>query len=216
MFSTKEAILKAAVDLFRRKGYMNTSMDDIAEEVGLTKGGLYHHIEKKEDLLTAIHDEVLDAFFSRVRLAIKDETDPIGKLGNWVQAHVSIIKEYQAHSKVFFTELDNIPEDKLRGVLKRRDLAMNMLREILVSGIAAGQFKKDIDPTIVSLLIFGMINWLYMWYNPKGPVSSDKIVEDINKLLRAGIAISGGERTGKEPATLTEGSALAEPVGRRM
>ena len=190
----KEEILGAAIRLFTRKGYVNTSMDDIAEAVGLTKGGLYHYVGKKEDLLTDIHDEFFDAFFARMSAAVESAANPQDKLRNWVRAHATIMRDYQGHIKVFFTEIDQLPEDTLKRMVERRDRVQGMLAEILAAGVEKGEIRGDVNPQIASFLILGMINWLYIWYRPKGKLAMEEIIDNMVKIAAGGIA--GG---GKQP-----------------
>jgi AcrR family transcriptional regulator len=95
--TTKEEILNAAVDLFNENGYLKTSMVDIAQMVGLTKGGIYHYVNKKEDLLMQIHEDMIDAFHDRIALAVDKEIDPYKKLVKWINVHVSIMRDFQRH-----------------------------------------------------------------------------------------------------------------------
>ena len=184
----KEKILGAALQLFEQKGYTNTSMDDVADAVGLTKGGLYHHIEKKEDLLRQIHDQLLDAYMIRVPSAIDGIDDPIEKLAAWSRAHTMMVIDYVHHIKVFFTEIDQLSEETLKRMVERRDKVQRILEEILASGIAAGKIRPDIDPNISSFLILGMINWIYIWYRPRGPASIEEIIENILLLVCQGLS----------------------------
>ncbi len=184
----REEILEAALRLFVEKGYTNTSMDDVAEAVNLTKGGLYHHIEKKEDLLRQIHDQLLDSYMIRVPAAIDGIEDPIEKLSAWIRAHTMMVIDFVLHIKVFYTEIDQLSEETLKRMVERRDKVQKILQEILTSGIAAGKIHPDIDPNISSFLILGMINWIYIWYRPKGPASIEVIIENILRLLCQGLA----------------------------
>ena len=192
----KEEILGAAIRLFTRKGYVNTSMDDIAEAVGLTKGGLYHYVGKKEDLLTDIHDEFFNAFFARVSAAIESATTPLDKLRNWVQAHATIMRDYQGHIKVFFTEIDQLPEDTLKRMVERRDKVQGMLMEILAAGVENGEIRGDLNLRIVSFLVLGMINWLYIWYRPKGKLGMEEIIDNMVRIAAGGIAGEGKQPKG--------------------
>lgn len=186
----KGEILGAAIRLFTRKGYVNTSMDDIAEAVGLTKGGLYHYVGKKEDLLTDIHDEFFDAFFARMSAAVESAANPRDKLRNWVRAHATIMRDYQGHIKVFFTEIDQLPEDTLKRMVERRDKVQGMLAEILAAGVENGEIRGDLNPQIVSFLVLGMINWLYVWYRPEGKLTMEEIIKDILLLALHGLSTS--------------------------
>lgn len=193
----RQAILDASVDLFQAKGYTNTSMDEIAEAVGLTKGGLYHYVEKKGDLLKDIHDQILNAFLGRVEEAMKKEESPEKKLERWVEAHATVMHDYLGHLKVFFTEIDNYTEEMLNATVQKREQVRNMLMALLESGISEGKIRKDINPKIMGFLIFGMINWLYVWYRPNGPLGFDEILFNMKKIVTCGLwtdsAVDKGE-----------------------
>jgi AcrR family transcriptional regulator len=185
---TKDDILKAALQLFGRKGYLQTSMSDVAEATGLTKGGIYHHIGKKEDLLRLIHNQMTDAFLERFRQSGENESEPQSKLMSWIEAHASLMRDYQPHIKVFFTELEHLTQDDgFEQVVKKRDDIYQTLYEIIVAGIQARQFRPDVQPTIVTLLIFGMLNWFYQWYRPDGPLSMEEIIKVVKQFVRYGI-----------------------------
>lgn len=186
---SRREIVSAAVLLFMRKGYKNSSVDEIAEAAGLTKGGLYYYIDKKEDLLTAIHDEFMDALFAKLNDVIKADAEPRENLFGWIRAQTEIVRDYKPHIKVFITEIDHYPRDTFERMVEKRDLAQAMFNSILVAGIEAKQIREDIDPKIISFLVFGMINWMFVWYRPEGVLTIGEITENINKLVLAGIML---------------------------
>ncbi len=183
----KKNLVNAAVHLFRKKGYTNTLVDEIAEAVGLTKGGMYYYIEKKEDLLTAIHDEFMDALFERLNSALRPDADPKENLFAWIRVHTEIVRDFQPHIKVFFTEIDHFPKTTYERMVQKRDYAQLLFSNILSAGIVKKQIRGDIDPKIVSFLIYGMINWMFVWYRPKGALSIDQIIDSMSKLVEGGI-----------------------------
>lgn len=187
--NSHQEIVSAAVRLFMRKGYNTTSVDEIAEAAGLTKGGLYYYIEKKEDLLTAIHDEFMDALFAKLNGVIKADAEPRDNLFSWIRAQTEIVKDYKPHIKIFITEIDHYPRDTFERMVEKRDLAQAMFNSIVVAGIEAKQIREDIDPKIISFLVFGMINWMFVWYRPEGTLSIGEITENINKLVLTGIML---------------------------
>lgn len=184
----KVNILEASVKLFKTKGYMKTSIDDISQAVGLTKGGVYHHIDKKEDLLAEIHDYMANAYLERLNKYVTSESDPYKKLINYLKTHAEIMRDFQDYIKVFFTEAENLSKRSFKRVMKKRDIGKGILHDIIVSGIRAKQFRDDIDPGIVTFLILGMINWFYLWYRPGGPRSIEEIIENINTVVLCGIS----------------------------
>jgi len=192
-----QAILSSALDLFERNGYIKTSMDDIAKDAGMTKGGLYYYVDKKEDLLAEIHEQVANALLDRLTSALNPEPDPRTKLLKWIEIHAHIMEEYQAHIKIFFTELDNLSEETFRLIVQKRDLIKSMLQDIIAEGIEKKQFRQDIDPNITGLLILGMLNWFYQWYRPSGPATMEEIIANVKAMVFSGI-LSSSAREGEQ------------------
>ena len=183
-----EEILNAALSLFSSKGYVNTSMTDIANAVGLTKGGLYHYVSKKEDPLIMIHNRMTDAFVTAFREAAESADNPQKKLESWLSVHAHLVKDYKPHIKVFFTELDNLKHSQhYSKIVHMRDKITDMLSGIIEEGRKQKYFRDDIHPQILTFLIMGMMNWFYQWYRPGGPRTIEKIIEDAQKLVLGGV-----------------------------
>ena len=183
-----DEILNASLALFSRKGYLRTSLVEIAEEVGITKGGIYHYIEKKEDLLLLIHQQMVDAFVERFQSASDPNDDPKTRLLKWINAHLGLMRDYKAHIKIFFTELYNLEKQSdLNHIVERRDQIYVMLYDIIKDGMKKKQFRNDVNPKIITFLLFGMLNWFYQWYQPHGPRSLEKINEDVVTFVTGGL-----------------------------
>ena len=184
----KEKMIDVALDLFSRKGYLKTSMSEIAKGMGFTKGGLYSQVEKKEDILFFIHNEMIEAFMDSYKRNVESETDKKEKLRKWIVAHVELMRDYLPHIKVFFNELDNITEtDRFAEIVKRRDHVFSLLHNIIEDGIETKRFRDDINPHLLTLLLMGMLNWLYQWYRPDGQVSAEEIAGDVQKIVFEGV-----------------------------
>jgi TetR/AcrR family transcriptional regulator, cholesterol catabolism regulator len=185
-----DEILNVALSLFNKKGYLKTSMTDIADAMNLTKGGLYHHVIKKEDLLKLAHERMTDAFIKGFWQSVKPADDPQKKLACWLKEHILLMQEYQPHIKVFFTELDNLKHSPYyQKIVAKRDDIFNSLYDILVEGQQKQIFRDDIHPKILAFLIVGMLNWFYQWYKPDGPRSIEKIFVDVKKLVFDGVLL---------------------------
>lgn len=183
-----DEILTAALALFSRKGYLKTSLTEVAEAVGLTKGGIYHYIDKKEDLLFLIHKQMLDAFLKTFQTSSSVNADPKSKLFSWIRAHLILMRDYKAHIKIFFNELYSLEKQSdLDGIVKSRDEIYMMLYDIIRDGMKKKLFRNDINPKILTFLLFGMLNWFYQWYDPDGPRSLENIYDDVTKLVSQGI-----------------------------
>jgi len=183
-----EEIMNAAISLFGSKGYLRTSMTEIAEAVELTKGGLYHYFDKKEDILVMIHDRMLNAFEKSCRESSRPSEVPGVRLNNWISAHAILMKEYRPHVKIFFTELHHLKNLKhYKRIVTQRDEIFNLLFNIIKDGRKQKCFRDDIHPKILAFLIMGMLNWFYQWYQSEGPRSIQKIIEDVQHLVFDGV-----------------------------
>lgn len=184
----KEKMIEVALHLFSSKGYIKTSMSEIAKGMGLTKGGLYHHVKKKEDILDLIHNEMIDALMSSYKRNVEPEKDPKEKLRKWIHLHVELMRDYLPHIKVFFNEFENITEtEQFAEIVKKRDHFFNLLYSIIEDGIESKRFRKDVHPGLVTMLLMGMLNWFYQWYRPDGGLSADDIAEDVQKIIFEGV-----------------------------
>lgn len=206
----RETILEAAVNLFQANGYNNTLMDDIAEAVGLTKGGLYHYIEKKEDLLRDLHDQILDAFIERVEGAMEEKAPAEKKIEKWIEAHATIMNDYLGHIKVLFTEIDNYSEEMLQATVRKRDQIQRMLVDIIRSGISEGRIRKDIHPQVTGFLILGMLNWLYVWYRPNGPMGLEEIISNMKTMVTCGLGAGNATTKGEDPNESSGGDKASD------
>lgn len=183
-----DEILTAALALFSKKGYLKTSITDVAEAVGVTKGGIYHYISNKEELLFLIHKQMVDAFLDAFQVSSASDADPEQKLFDWVHAHLVLMRDYKAHIKIFFNELYNLENQSyLDRIVGSRDAIFTMLHGIVKEGIKTKTFRSDINPKVLTFLLFGMLNWLYQWYDPAGPRTIEKIYEDVIKFISGGI-----------------------------
>jgi AcrR family transcriptional regulator len=184
---TREQILAAALRLFRQKGYPGTSMSDIADAAGLTKGGLYHHVDKKEDLLRELFDETINAVLDRMKRFVDPERDSKRQLERYIQVHASIMHDYPDQVGIFITEVDQLDEKTLRRIMPHRDAFHMRLADILQRGMEGGEFREGLDPNVTALLILGTLNWLYLWYRPKGELSIEGIADQAIRLICHGV-----------------------------
>ena len=184
----REKMIEVALDLFSRKGYLKTSMSEIAKGMGLTKGGLYYHVEKKEDILDLIHNEMIAALMDSFKRNVEPEKDQKEKLRKWIHTHVELMHNYLPHIKVFFKEFENITEtDRFAEIVKRRDHVFSLLYSIIDEGIQTKRFRDDIHPGLVTMLLMGMLNWFYQWYHPDGGLSAEEIAADVEKIVFEGV-----------------------------
>lgn len=171
----RRQVLKAAADIFRRKGYDATSLQDIADAVGIQKGSLYHYIDTKEDLLFAIvkdtHDRTLKGN-SRWRTL---DGDALARLRVFVEDHARVSMRFGRATSIYFRDARSLSRARRDEIMAARDEYENDLRSLIVQAQREGTVNAELDPRLATFAVFGMINWLYQWYRPSGELSQDTI-----------------------------------------
>ena len=163
----RKRIIREAAALFNKTGYFNTSMDDIAEAVGLRKPTLYYYISSKEQILYLMHEELIDNLISLHQSRLNTRIS-CGQLLQEVLIDIlEEIDEFPGYVRAFFEHYRELDGDKKKQIESKRDAYFRMIVDVIRKGQAQGEFQKS-DPTFTALAFFGMCNWTYQWYNPQG------------------------------------------------
>lgn len=181
----QETVLRRAIDLFNRQGYDATSMGDLARELGLTKSAIYHHVPSKEHLLASGLDEALDALSSTVTAiaATRSETAQ-ARLRAAVRSSVEILVAHLPAVTLLLRARGNSEVEQ--AALERRRAIDDALAELVRDAVREGSLRTDIDPELISRLLFGMVNSLVEWFHPDGVVDAAVLADAIT-----GIAFDG-------------------------
>ena len=185
--SAYERILKEAARLFYGKGYSASSMEDIADAVGMKKGSLYYHISSKEQLLF----EIMDRFSEKVQglitpLLDSDEMSSADKIRQAIKGHLSTLDTDIFAVKVFLLEYRALGDDYRHRVLEGRATYETAFRRLVAEGIERGEFV-DVDVAIATRSILGMCNWATQWYSPSGGQSTDEIASIFADIILGGL-----------------------------
>jgi AcrR family transcriptional regulator len=192
----RRAILDRSAGLFAERGYARTSMSEIAEACGSSKALLYHYYENKEQLLY----DLLEAHFIKLEKAIEAAdapgAPPIERLRCLVAALLAAYEGADALHKVQINELSALPsarQQELKAYERRLvDLFASVLRDINPSLSRGNRLLKP-----VTMSLFGMINWSYLWLRPAGPMSRAAYANLVTQIIVDGIAglgVNGPER----------------------
>jgi AcrR family transcriptional regulator len=180
-------LVGVAARLFSERGYHGTSMQQLADSLGLLRGSLYAHIGSKEELLFEVVDAGADRFLQRGSDALRRDGSAAQRLSGFLVAHTETAIEHLEAATVFLNEWRYLSED-LRTVVKaKRDRYEAMVKEIVADGIAAGEFRADVDVAMAARLVLSAGNWLYAWYRPDGELSPAQIGESFARLLGDGL-----------------------------
>jgi len=186
--SNKQAeIMAAAVRLFHERGFHATSMQDIADAVGLQKGSLYHYISGKEDLLGVIIMEAI-ARYNRNLAEIRALDLPVReRLELAVRQHLLGIAENLPMLTVFLRESYALGPEQQELIAGESARYNAMFEELYMEGVAAGAMRP-LDPKLVTRTVLGACNWFYRWYRPEGGRPLDELTGSVVAILMQGIA----------------------------
>jgi AcrR family transcriptional regulator len=184
-------VLRRAIDLFNRRGYDGTSMGDLAEELGLSKSALYHHVPSKTHLLARALDEALDELTVVIRQA-QDESDGTAyeRLRQVVRRSVEVLIAHQPAVTLLLRVRGN-SEVELAAMRRRRWIDAQ-LAGMVRAAAAESALRGDLPPDVVSRLLFGMVNSLVEWYRPGGEVNAEVVSNAITTIVFDGLDARSG------------------------
>jgi len=179
-----EFILRSAAQIFADKSYHSTSMRDIARATNVSLAGLYHYCKSKEELLFLIQDNCFGRVLERLEERLRDVRDPIEKLRIFIENHLSFFAANMAEMKVLSHESQSLQGDLRQHVSGKKDkytkLATRILREV--------HDGSGVNLTVATYALFGMMNWIYNWYDPKGRLKVHDLAQNLTQLFLEGFA----------------------------
>ena len=182
----RQEIIGTALGLMRNKGYLNTSMRDIASAVNMEAASLYNHIKNKEEILTNTCFGLAEA----LELGIKEVNDiyfnAAEKLKMAIHSHITVITQDLNASHLFIHEWRHLSEAMRNQFISRRDSYEKEFRDIVILGFEEGEFK-DVDPKFATLTILASLNWVSEWYRPQGEMQPKEIAEKLTQFILSGL-----------------------------
>lgn len=183
-------IIDTAASLYARNGYAATGMSELGEAVDLGRGALYYYIESKENLLSLIHDRVIDEVLESARDVQDLDVGPLEKLRLLGSELIRIITTYPDHVWVFLHEYRALTGERGRRFREQRREYEKAITDVLREGQESGVFDiKDVDLAMLAWL--GMHNYTYIWYRSSGRVSPVKVATWFHEYFVHGIVAHG-------------------------
>jgi AcrR family transcriptional regulator len=183
----EDQLLETATRLFKEKGYHNTSMQDLADALGLQKGSLYYYIESKEELLRKLLERATSFLAFQIDEIYAADLPPAQKLTWAMENHATTMMEHLDLVAVYLQEYRNLPPERLEEALAVRKHYEQILTQILEDGIATGDFRP-VDVKMAVFGILGMLNWTHQWFSPDGQLSSQQVAATLSDLALYGLA----------------------------
>jgi len=205
-------ILDAAAEIFRRQGYADTSVQDVADAVGILKGSLYYYIDSKEDLLFRVLSEVHEMAGEIVEAVRAMDAPPLERLDEYIRRHVEYNTRNLAKIAVYYHDFGLLSQDRRAEIVKQRAVYEDLLGELIREAQATGEVDPNLSPRLVSNGIFGMLNWIYTWFRPEGSVTPDYLGRLYANLVINGI--TGTKMEGPPPKGRRTAARKAPAVKR--
>lgn len=184
--SRKEQIFQTAERLFKEKGYMATSMRDIAAELGIEAASLYSHIKSKDEILETICFRMAEQFLQAIAEANDLYFNAEERLKMAIKSHIEILTSDLNASSVFIREWRHLIEPKLSEFKELRNKYENEFKAILQNGEEENVFET-VDKKFAALTILSALNWITEWYKPEGSMTADEIAENLFNFILTGL-----------------------------
>lgn len=181
----KQQILDAAALVFARLGYAAT-IDQIAEEMGVTKGHIYYYFSSKQDILFQIFRKAMDYFLAEISAVNTPELPPDYRLKEIFKKHILAICENRAIMTVFMDLRRDLLPENWREIATSRNQYESLLQDLIREGMEKDIFTAK-NEKIVSYTLLGSINWVYVWFQENGELQSEEVADIMADYLLRGI-----------------------------
>lgn len=182
----KDTIKDVSIDLFHKKGYFASSINDIARAAGIQKSSIYYHYSNKEDILFDILKTVATEINESFDRCLKGVEKTVERLRTAIQNHIHFHINRQKEAIISDSELRGLTVDNYKSITQLRDEYDHKLQAIIKRGIDEG-ILEDMDFKILSYAIITMCTAVCMWFNPQGRLSKEEIAKIYSDLIINGL-----------------------------
>ena len=184
---SRQEILRTAARLFQQQGYDATSMNDVAAALKLSKGGLYHHFQSKDEILFNLMDHALDITQARVIDAVRGVADPGERLRMLIRRHIEVVLSVRDREiTVMLHENHPLPPTMRRRINARKKEYVHFMENLIAEVQRSRQSKGVVSPRAAAFALLGMINWIYQWYKPEGTLREEPLAREYTEIFFAG------------------------------
>jgi AcrR family transcriptional regulator len=192
----REELITKAAEVFEKRGFAQTRIGDIAQELSLGRSSLYHYFRSKEQILAALVEEhTIDAAADLERLISQSGATATERLR--LALSNSILKRIAGGARIrVLDQLETeMPPDLKQTFNRARRRVLDLYTGLIEEGIEHGEFRA-IDARTAALAVLGIASWTSWWYSPKGKKSPEELTDILVDIALAGIAqpIAGGAK----------------------
>jgi AcrR family transcriptional regulator len=190
-----ERLLAAAARVFAAKGYHATTMRDLARASGMSLAGMYYYVRGKDELLHLIQERCFTQVLREAEAALEPVEDPAERLRVFIHHHVTFFAQHRSEMKVLSHEAESLSRARLAGITELKRRYVNLLLGLIEHADGDAELPQR---TAAAYALFGMMNWIYTWYDPAGPIPPPALAEQFAQIFLQGLLHA-------EPATAPHG-----------
>jgi AcrR family transcriptional regulator len=184
---SRQVILRTAARLFQQQGYDATSMNDVAAALKLSKGGLYHHFQSKDEILFNLMNHAMDITQERVIDGVKGIADPEQRLRTLIRRHIEVVMSVRDREiTVMLHENHPLPPAMRRRINARKKDYVRFVESLIVEVQRGRSSRGSVKPRAAAFALLGMINWIYQWYRPEGALDEENLVQQYTEVFFGG------------------------------
>jgi AcrR family transcriptional regulator len=209
LVDSRQEILRTAARLFQQRGYDATSMNDVAAALKLSKGGLYHHFQSKDEILYEIMNHAMEITQERVLNPVRSIADPEERLRTLIRLHIEVVLSPRDREiTVMLHENHPLPPPLRKRINSRKKEYVHFLESLMTEVQERVQEKAQekaqekipskvqregrqsagkVSPRAAAFALLGMINWIYQWYKPEGELQAQSLIPQFTELIFGGI-----------------------------
>jgi TetR/AcrR family transcriptional regulator, cholesterol catabolism regulator len=185
---SRQEILRTAARLFQQRGYDATSMNDVAAALKLSKGGLYHHFQGKDEILFEIMNHAMEITQDRVIAPVRAIADPEDRLRALIRLHIEVVLSPRDREiTVMLHENHPLPPALRKRINARKKDYIHFVADTIGELQRARRSKVSVSPRAAAFALLGMINWIYQWYKPEGELQANNLVPQFTDFVFGGV-----------------------------
>ena len=189
---SRDGLLEAAGQLFRKKGFAATTVREIAEAAGVWPGSLHYYFPTKESILLALMEQGIASAEAGFRAALEETEDPIERIRLAIRNHIRMLVGDKHGTYVLLYEGRGLEGDARSAMVRLRDRYDAMWDGLLYQALGTGRLRKDLDVRLTRLMILGAVNWMAQWYAAGKSRSADEIAEEFATMMLDGVLKESG------------------------
>ena len=180
----RQEILRAAARLFQQQGYDATSMNDVAAALKLSKGGLYHHFQSKDEILFHIMSHAMEITEERVVKVARRIEGVEERLRTLIRLHIQVVLSPEDREiTVMLHENHPLPPALRRQINARKKDYLVFVENLIAEVQRKRNSASSVTPRAAAFALVGMINWIYQWYKPEGSLTGDALVQQYTDIF---------------------------------